>query len=93
MTVEIERNATKGSSYLKNEGKRVAEMTFSVASPNLIIIDHTEVNENYRGQELGRRLLDALIQKAREENFKILPLCPYARSVFENDPEIRDVMK
>lgn len=71
----------------------MAEMTFSVAGPALIIIDHTDVHENHRGQGLGRILLDALIEKARKEKFKILPLCPYARSEFEKDPSIRDVMR
>jgi len=68
-------------------------MTFSVAGNDLIIIDHTDVHENYRGQGLGRILLDALVEKARVEHFKILPLCPYARSEFEKDPSLRDVLR
>jgi predicted GNAT family acetyltransferase len=93
MELKIEQGETKGSAFLEDEGKRVAEMTFSVASPLLIIIDHTDVNEHYRGQQLGRRLLDALVQKARDESFKILPLCPYARSEFQKDTSIQDVMR
>ena len=70
-----------------------AEMTYSVAGPQMIIIDHTEVGEDYRGQGIGRRVLDALVEKARKEEFKIMPLCPYARSEFQKDPSIRDVMR
>jgi hypothetical protein len=91
--VKIEQNQNKGMALLIDEGKHAAEMTFSIAGPELIIIDHTDVNENYRGQGLGRQLLDALVEKARNEKFKILPLCPYARSEFEKDPTLRDVLR
>jgi len=93
MELKIEQEDTKGMAYLEDDGKRAAEMTFSIASKQLIIIDHTEVNENHRGQQLGRQLLDALVQKARDENFKIMPLCPYARSEFQKDTSIQDVMR
>mgnify|MGYP000199539379 CR=1 FL=1 len=93
MELKIEQGETKGSVYLEDEGKTAAEMTYSIASKQLIIIDHTDVNENYRGQQLGRQLLNALVQKARDEDFKIIPLCPYARSEFEKDATIQDVMR
>ncbi|MFT5596065.1 MAG: putative GNAT family acetyltransferase [Cryomorphaceae bacterium] len=93
MDLKVEQEETKGSAYLEDEGKTAAEMTYSIASKQLIIIDHTDVNENYRGQQLGRQLLNALVQKARDEDFKIIPLCPYARSEFEKDATIQDVMR
>ena len=93
MELKIEQGDTKGSAFLEDDGKRVAEMTFSVASKQLVIVDHTDVTENYRGQQLGRKLLDALVQKARAEEFKIMPLCPYARSEFQKDTSIQDVMR
>ena len=93
MELRIEQGETKGSTYFEDEGKRAAEMTFSIASAQLVIIDHTEVSEHYRGQQLGRQLLDAMVQKARDENFKIMPLCPYARSEFQKDASIQDVMR
>ncbi|HKK39875.1 MAG TPA: GNAT family N-acetyltransferase [Cryomorphaceae bacterium] len=93
MEIKLEKGEKKGSAYFEDDGNRVAEMTFSVASKELIIIDHTYVNENYRDQELGRLLLDVLVQKAREDDFKIMPLCPYAATQFQKDESIRDVMR
>jgi predicted GNAT family acetyltransferase len=61
MDLKVEQEETKGSAYLEDEGKTAAEMTYSIASKQLIIIDHTDVNENYRGQQLGRQLLNALV--------------------------------
>ncbi|MBS5992824.1 MAG: N-acetyltransferase, partial [Acinetobacter baumannii] len=57
------------------------------------IIDATDVNENYRGQGVGRQLLDALVAFVREKDVKVIPLCPYAKSVFDKDPSIGDVLR
>jgi len=93
MEVHVDQAATKGTAYIQDGERRIAEMTYSVASSELIIIDHTHVEEDYKGQSLGRQLLNTLVEKARKENFKIMPLCPYARSVFQKDTSIRDVLK
>ncbi|MCY1186456.1 putative protein YjdJ [compost metagenome] len=59
----------------------------------MLIIDATDVNENYRGQGVGRQLLDALVAFVREKEVKVIPLCPYAKSVFDKDPSIGDVLR
>ncbi|CAM0686794.1 N-acetyltransferase [Acinetobacter baumannii] len=59
----------------------------------MLIIDATDVNENYRGQGVGRQLLDALVAFVREKDVKVIPLCPYAKSVFDKDPSIGDVLR
>jgi len=59
----------------------------------MLIIDHTEVNESLRGMGVGERLLDQLVRYARANKLKVIPLCPFAKSVFEKKPEIRDVLK
>ena len=58
----------------------------------MFIIDH-DVLEDYRGQAIGRQLLDAVVAFARWKNLKIILLCPYAKSVFNKDPSIADVLK
>ena len=93
MNIQIEQNESKGAVYIENEGKRLAEMTYSVASPQLVIIDHTEVDDSLRGSGIGKKLLGEIIAKARKEDFRIIPLCPFAKSVFEKDESIRDVLR
>ncbi|HFF4907178.1 TPA: GNAT family N-acetyltransferase, partial [Acinetobacter baumannii] len=46
-----------------------------------------------RGQGVGRQLLDALVAFVREKDVKVIPLCPYAKSVFDKDPSIGDVLR
>ena len=68
-------------------------MTYTWAGEGMLIIDATDVNENYRGQGVGRQLLDALVAFVREKDVKVIPLCPYAKSVFDKDPSIGDVLR
>ncbi len=93
MNIQIEESTSKGAVYIENDGKRVAEMTYSVASPQLVIIDHTEVDDALRGSGTGKKLLMEIIAKARTEDFKIIPLCPFAKSVFDKDESILDVLR
>ena len=81
-----------GGRYKVSEEGHLAEMTFSRASPRLIIIDHTEVPQALRGQGVGDRLVARAIEDARAEGFKIFPLCPFAAAQFRRHPEYADVL-
>ena len=93
MNIEIEQNETKGAAHFSENEIRLAEMTYSIASSELVIIDHTAVDNSLKGQEVGKKLLFAIVEKARKNSFKILPLCPFAKSVFSKEEGIRDVLK
>lgn len=93
MEIKLEQSVTKGSFYVEENNKRLAEMTFSKAGSGVIIIDHTEVSDTLRGKNVGRQLVTASVDYARKNNIKILPLCPFARSVFDTVKEYADVLK
>ncbi|MEM6926197.1 MAG: GNAT family N-acetyltransferase [Myxococcota bacterium] len=59
---------------------------------NLAIVDHTYVAAGARGTGLGIELVEALTGWAREAGVRILPLCPFARSVYARRPDLRDVL-
>lgn len=82
----------KGAFVVEANGERRAEMTYTMAGADLVIIDHTAVSDALRGQGTGRKLLDALVAWARSERRKILPLCPFAKSQFDKDPSLSDVL-
>ena len=89
--IEHERAGHKGAFVWTQEGKRLAEMTYTVAGAK-VIIDHTTVDDVLRGKGVGAQLVRAAVEWARKENVKLLPLCPYARSVFDKTPEYADVL-
>lgn len=93
MQIQLEQTDNKGAFFIEENGKRLAEMTFSKAGDGLIIIDHTEVSDSLRGTGAGKKFVTEAIEYARKNNLKILQLCPFAKSVFERTPEFADVLK
>ena len=57
-----------------------------------MIIDHTEVSDELRGQKIGKKLVENAVDYARKNDLKITPHCPYAKSVIERDESLRDVL-
>lgn len=90
-TVELERSGHRGAFVIREEGKLLAEMTYT-SSPGLVIIDHTEVDESLRGSGASGKLVAAAVDWARKEKVRILPLCPFAKHVFDRTPEYADVL-
>jgi predicted GNAT family acetyltransferase len=87
-----EESGHRGAFYLEQDGKRLAQMTYSRANEALIIIDHTEVDASLGGQGVGRSLLEAAVQWARATNTKVMATCPFASAQFKKNPAIRDVL-
>ena len=81
-----EVSGSKGRFLLATEAGD-AELTISIASPTLVIADHTEVPQPLEGQGIARRLLDALLEDARANGYRIVPLCPYVNAQRRKHPE------
>lgn len=92
MEIKFQENESKGAFYIEENGKRVAAMTVSKAGGNIIIIDSTEVDDALRGKNAGKQLVEAAVKHAREHKYKIIPLCPFAKSVFEKVKDYQDVL-
>ncbi len=92
MDIKFEQSENKGAFFIEENGKRLAEMTFSKAGDTRIIIDHTEVSDALKGKGAGKQLVSAAVDYARKNNIKIIPLCPFAKSVFNKVKEFQDVL-
>ncbi|WP_250436770.1 GNAT family N-acetyltransferase [Hanstruepera flava] len=92
MEVKHTNNNQKGTFFVEIDNSRLAEMTYSKAGYDKIIIDHTEVDESLKGQGVGKQLVKAAVEYAREKQIKILPLCPFAAAVFKKQSEYNDVL-
>ncbi|MBL7851816.1 MAG: N-acetyltransferase [Cyclobacteriaceae bacterium] len=91
MEIKQSESGNKGVFFIEVDGQREGEMTYSIAGTGRIIIDHTEVSDKLRGKNAGKQLVAAAVEHARKNKLKILPLCPFARAVFERTREYDDV--
>lgn len=92
MVVKNKKVGTKGMFYVNNNKEILAEMVYTMAAPDKMIIDHTEVSEELKGQNVGLQLVKTAVEFARANSIKIIPLCPFANSVFKRKPEFADVL-
>ena len=91
-TITREDQPTRGRYVARVDGiDAEAELTFSRAGPTLIIADHTEVPDVFRGQGLGRLLATRMVEDARKEGFKIHVLCPFVNAERQKHPDWADV--
>ncbi len=92
MQVQNKNDGKRGAFFIEDNGKEVALMHYIFSGPDKFIIDHTEVDEAYEGKGLGKQLVRAGVEYAREHKMKILPYCPFAKKIFELTPEFGDVV-
>lgn len=92
MDIEQINEEKKGLFKAVEESKVAGEMTYVWAGPDKLIIDHTEVSPDFSGKGVGKKLVLEAVQYARAKRVKILPLCPFAKSVFDKNPDLQDVL-
>ena len=92
MKIELLENQSGGEFVIQENGNRVGEMAYTNAGKDKIIIAHTFVEDMFRGENLGKDLVFAGVEFARERNLKVIPLCPFAKAEFEKHAEYSDVL-
>lgn len=83
----------KGKFYIgESEQDFIAHITFKNGGNNVIIVDHTFVDPSLRGQGIAGKLMKKVVDMAREENLKVVPVCSYAVVAFKRNTDYQDVL-
>ena len=89
VTIHREEDSKRGRFFLTQDGHE-AELTFSILSQKTRIADHTGVPDALRGTGVGLALVTHLVETARAEGWKIVPLCPFVNAQRAKHPEWAD---
>ena len=92
MLIKHKHIGHKGMFYVVEDENILAEMTYNMPADDKMIIEHTQVDDELRGQNVGFQLVTAAVEYARTNNLKVIPLCPFANSVFRKKLDFRDVL-
>ncbi|PWT98750.1 MAG: GNAT family N-acetyltransferase [Bacteroidetes bacterium] len=92
MVIKNKKVGNKGMFYVGDDGNIVAELVYSMAAPDKMVIEHTEVDESLKGKSVGLELVSTAVEYARSHQIKIVPLCPFAKSVIADRPGMQDVL-
>jgi predicted GNAT family acetyltransferase len=92
MLIQHKQIGNKGMFFVGQDGAILAEMVYSMSSPNKMIIEHTEVDESLSGKGVGKQLVETAVLYARNHGIKIVALCPFAKGVLDIVPAWQDVL-
>lgn len=90
--IQLRQEDHRGAWIIERDGKQLAELAYTQAGPDLIILEHTQVDDSLRGTGAGKKLVHEAVRWVRTNGIRIMPLCPFARSVFDKEPELGDVL-
>lgn len=82
----------KGRITVENDaGNFRGELTYKNKGHNIIIVDHTYVPDEFRGQGIAAKLTEKIVEYAKKNNLKIIPQCPYVKRVFDKNEEYQQL--
>ena len=92
MNIQQEDDGKIGMFFIEQDDKRVAKLVYSWKDKDRIIIEHTDVEEVLKGKGAGKELVAKTVEFARKEGIKIVPVCSFAKRVFDKTDEYKDVL-
>jgi predicted GNAT family acetyltransferase len=87
LTIEHRIEPSAGAFLLLQRGEQVGEIFYTLEGER-VVIEHTEVDPELRGRNLGLELVRAAMAWAREEHRPVRADCPFARKMIARHPEL-----
>lgn len=88
--IVFEQDRNRSAAYIN--GDQIGECEYSV-SENVWMITHTGVRSEYGGRGIAKKLVLKVIESARTNNAKIVPICSFAEKLMSGKEEFKDVLK
>lgn len=89
--IEHKDDGKEGIFHIYDDSERAGELSYTWAGKDKIIVDHTLVFDRHKSKGFAKELVWEAVAFARKEKIKILPLCPFAKAMFDKHSELDDV--
>lgn len=89
ISFEIDDNGCR--IYAICNGQKIGNIFFVKISNDKIMISEAEIEPQYKNTDLELYLVQEIIKIARQNNRKIISICPYISNIFAQHPEFDDV--
>ena len=76
----------QGGFYIMDGEEQLGEMSIGISDKTLTVF-HTEVSPEAEGKGLAKKMLEAMVAYAREQQMKVVPLCPFVHAQFKRNPD------
>jgi predicted GNAT family acetyltransferase len=74
------------------DGREAGKLSYSTGPDGRIVIEHTVVRPEFKGKNAGKELVYAAIDFARSEKAKVVPVCRFAKMIFDRNPELQEML-
>ena len=93
ITITKEEGEDRHGRYVARIGgvEAEGEITYTRRGPNVISADHTGVPDAMGGKGVAKALLNFMLDDAKANGFRIIPVCPYVRAQYARHPEWSDL--
>jgi predicted GNAT family acetyltransferase len=91
--LEINHEKTDNGGVISavHEGKPVAQLKYTRVGPKLFRIDDTRIRDQAKGRGVARKMMQKLVERAREKGAKIQTADDAARKMFEKHEQLHDI--
>jgi len=89
--VKIVHKEADNSFLLMLDDENIGEIDYKLDGVKMRLM-HTGVNNEHGGKGYAKLLLDYVIGYARENNLKIIPICPYVVKAMRNKEFYKDIL-
>ena len=89
--IKHKENDSDGMFYMEDENGIVSELTYNLGDNSIMVIDHTQTRKSLEGNGLASKIVDHVVNYARENSIKIDPLCPFVEMKFDETESYQDV--
>lgn len=86
-TIQHKNEKPAGKFCININNKELAVMDYHYSNNNDIVITHTGVDESLKGLGIGKALLTEAIHFCIANQLKIVPVCPFVKSLMEKNSE------
>lgn len=90
MNIQQEDINGAGCFYIQDNTETVAETDYQSASQHTLVIVYTEVDDRLAGKGIGKQLVSAAVDYARQRALQVKATCTFASKVLSRTPEFAD---
>jgi predicted GNAT family acetyltransferase len=83
----VVRDNPERHKYEARIGANIAGFADYHRQPGLVTVLHTEVDPQFEGQGVGSALIRSMLDDIRENEARVLAVCPFAKAYLQRHPE------
>ena len=92
MSIQQRDTRTTGDFTFSENGVEKGKLNYSWVGIDKLVINHTGVYPEFEHHGVGQALVEAVVDFARKKDIKIIPVCSFARSLFRENNDWKDVL-